>query len=159
MTDPIHSPDYNNWVTLGVGSTFVTGDKAQFQREQNTKAGVFGGVQDFHWQEFVGKNGQITMDGHAHGRATTIMTSTSILQTPNWAMSAPVTRSFAHGMTATADITRRTTSHSPAYDNNLYWIAAAAWIEAGLTLPDLPVFSLRYEYDSRVGLMDSTSWG
>ena len=28
-----------------------------------------------------------------------------------------------------------------------------------MTLPDLPVFSLRYEYDSRKGLMDSTSWG
>ena len=34
-----------------------------------------------------------------------------------------------------------------------------AWIEAGLTLPDLPSFILRYEYDSREGQMDSTSWG
>ncbi len=45
------------------------------------------------------------------------------------------------------------------YDNDLYVDRRTAWVEAGLTLPDLPVFSFRYEYDSRKGTMDSTSWG
>ena len=52
------SVDYNNWLILGVGSTFVTdGDKAQFEHEQDTKNGPYGGVEDFHWQQFVGKKG------------------------------------------------------------------------------------------------------
>jgi len=160
MTDPDNTPpDDTNWVTLGMGSSFVNGDKAQFQREQNTKDGVSGGLEDFHWQQFVGKTGTITVDGHAivgnhdydfHldytdpslGYIRAGYTEYRIWYDGNGGYYSPNNESF-----------------SSLYDNDLYVDRRNGWIEAGLTLPDLPAFSLRYEYDSRVGFMDSTSWG
>ena len=60
--------DYNNWITLGVGGTSVEGDKAGFEHQTHVTSGPFGGVQDFHWQQFVGKTGMFTADGHAMAR-------------------------------------------------------------------------------------------
>ncbi len=150
--------EYNNWVTLGIGGAFVTGDKAQFQREKDTKSGVFGGLEDFHWQEFVGKDGTLTLDGHAivgnhdydfHldytdpklGYIRAGYTEFRTWYDGNGGYWPPNNLSFS------------------LYDNNLYVDRRSGWIEAGLTLPDLPVFAFRYEYDSRKGTMDSTSWG
>ncbi len=45
------------------------------------------------------------------------------------------------------------------FNNELFVDRRSAWVEAGLTLPNLPTFVLRYEYDSREGNMDSTSLG
>jgi len=55
--------EYNNWITLGVGSTFIDGDKAQFMQRHQMRKGVFGGVEDFHWEELVGKKGIFQIDG------------------------------------------------------------------------------------------------
>jgi len=154
--------DYNNWVTLGIGATFVTGDHAQFQREQDTKSGVFGGVQDFHWQEFVGKNGSFTMDGHALVGDHDYDIHLDYTDPTLGYLRAGYTeyRTWYDGNggyyplpKAASDLT-----FSP-YDNDLSVDRRSGWIEAGLTLPDLPVMSFRYEYDSRIGMMDSTSWG
>ncbi len=45
------------------------------------------------------------------------------------------------------------------YDNELHIDRGSIWVETGLTLPDKPSFTLRYEHDYRQGQMDSTSWG
>src|SRR2546430_2032353 len=38
------TPEYNNWITLGFGSTFIDGDKAQFMQRRQTRKGPFGGI-------------------------------------------------------------------------------------------------------------------
>ena len=150
--------DYNNWVTLGIGSTFVTGDKAQFQREQNTKSGVFGGLEDFHWQEFVGKNGTLTVDGHAMVENHDYDFHLDLTDPKLGYIRAGYTeyRIWYDGNGGYYPVNNL--SYSP-YDNVLYVDRRNGFVEAGLTLPDLPVFSFRYEYDSRKGTMDSTEWG
>src|SRR5256885_3850145 len=55
--------EYNNWLTLGVGSYFIDGDKAQFQRRKGVRGGPFGGVEDFHYEVPVQKKGIFQIDG------------------------------------------------------------------------------------------------
>jgi hypothetical protein len=57
------APDYRNWVQLGLGGAFVSDDKAAFQRRHSLPRGAFGGIEDFHYEEDVGKKGLISFDG------------------------------------------------------------------------------------------------
>ena len=152
------SADLTNWVTFGAGGTFVNGDKGQFKREHDTVNGAFGGVEDFHGQIFVGKDGTFTVDGHG------------IFGNHDYALKLDLTDEKLGYIRAGYNEYRTwydgTGGFYPVnglsfvpYDNELYIDRRSAWVEAGLTLPDLPTFVVRYEYDSREGQMDSTSWG
>jgi hypothetical protein len=45
------------------------------------------------------------------------------------------------------------------YNNELHVDRGDAWFEAGLTLPDKPSITFRYDHEFRRGEKDSTSWG
>jgi hypothetical protein len=151
-------PDDTNWVTLGGGNAFVNGNKGEYKHQQDTNSGPFGGVQDFHWQQFVGKSGTFTMDGHAifgnHDYDLHLD-----LTDPNLGYIRAGFTEFRTWYDPTGGYYPVNGLFFQPYDNELYIDRRSAWIEAGLTLPDLPSFILRYEYDSREGQMDSTSWG
>jgi hypothetical protein len=170
-TDLEASPtDYNNWLTLGVGSTFVGGDKAQFEHQHDTTTGPYGGVQDFHMQQFVGKNGLFTVDGHGmfanHDYSVKLE-----LSDPDQGFSPFTTiragftefRTWYDGNGGFYDGNSGFFSPNDQsfslYNNELHVDRGSVWIEAGLTLPDKPAFTIRYEHDYRQGQMDSTSWG
>ncbi|MCE0497292.1 MAG: hypothetical protein LV481_05020 [Methylacidiphilales bacterium] len=145
-------------MTLGVGSSFVTGNKAEFQSQRNTKSGVFGGVQDFHWQTFVGKNATFTMDGHAlvgnHDYDIKLDYTDPTLGYLR--MGYTEFRTWYDGDGGYYPPKNETFQ---PYESDPYIDRRSAWVEGGLTLPDWPTLSFRYEYDSRIGFMDSTSWG
>ncbi|HEX4139895.1 MAG TPA: hypothetical protein VHY09_06075 [Candidatus Methylacidiphilales bacterium] len=151
-------PDYTNWATLGAGGVFVGGNNGAYKHQQNTNNGAFGGVDDFHWQEFVGKDGTFTMDGHAifgnHDYAVKLdYTDTSLGYIRAGYTDYRIWYDGTGGFFPPVDL-----SFQPS-NNDLYIDRRSAWVDLGLTLPDLPVFTLHYEYDSREGFMDSTSWG
>jgi hypothetical protein len=56
---------YTNWIEFSTGGFFTTGNTAQFQQQQRTSGGAFGGIQDFHYQDNLNKTTTLTMDGHA----------------------------------------------------------------------------------------------
>src|SRR5438270_7544824 len=58
-------PSYKNWIELGIGGLSVNGDAAQFKQEHRISGDVFGGIQDMHIEQTIGKKGQFTIDGHA----------------------------------------------------------------------------------------------
>src|SRR5690349_24891329 len=59
-------PEYKNWIEFGFGGTAVEGDEAQFEQEHRIPGEqVFGGITDLHFEETIGKDVQMTLDGHA----------------------------------------------------------------------------------------------
>jgi hypothetical protein len=150
--------DYNNWITLGIGSTFVDGDKAQFEHEKNTTTGPYGGVQDFHLQELVGKQGLFTADGHALA-ANDDYDIRLKLSDPNLGYVSGGFTQFRTWYDGNGGFFPLDNQFFSLYDNELHVDRGSAWIEAGLTLPDKPSLIIRYEHDYREGVMDSTSWG
>jgi hypothetical protein len=152
--------DFNNWITLGGGGTFVTdGDKAQFEHQNHMTSGPFGGVQDFHWQQFVGKSGLFTADGHAIPGNDDYDIQLK-LSDPNLGYVSGGFTQFRTWYDGNGGFfPQNGLWFSSLYDNELHIDRGSAWIEAGLTLPDKPSLTLRYEHDYRNGEMDSTSWG
>lgn len=152
------SSDLTNWVTLGVGSTFVSGDNGNFSHQKDvTNSGPYGGVDDFHWQQFLGKEATLTVDGHA------------IFGNHDYDLKLDLTDEKLGYIRGGYQEFRTWYDNNGGYDSqnglsfvpyasDLYVDRRIAWVEAGLTLPDLPVFVFRYDYDSREGQMDSTSW-
>jgi hypothetical protein len=96
-------------------------------------------VEDFHWQQFVGKTGTFTMDGH------------SIFGNHDYDLKLDLTdESLGYiraGYTEYRTWYDGTGGYYPLnnlsfqpYDNDLYVDRRNAWIEAGLTLPDSAIF-------------------
>lgn len=54
--------EYNNWVTIGVGQMFVSGDHAQFQRRHQLPDSTFGGIEELHFEQGFGKKGMFKLD-------------------------------------------------------------------------------------------------
>jgi hypothetical protein len=151
-------PDYVNWVTLGGGDVFVNGNSGQYKHEHNTNSGPFGGVEDFHWQTFAGKDATFTMDGHG------------VFGNHDYDLKLDLTDEKLGYIRAGFKEYRTWYDPSGGYypltglsfqpsSTDLFVDRRNAWIEAGLTIPNWPVLVVRYEYDSREGQMDSTSWG
>ena len=151
--------DFNNWITLGAGGDFVNGDKAQFEHQHDTKTGAFGGVQDFHWQEFVGKKGMLTVDGHGIFDNHDYSVRLDLSDPDKGYVRAGYTefRTWYDDNGGFFPVNNQ--SFAPLYGNKLHVDRGSAWIETGLTLPDKPAFTFRFEHDFRQGQMDSTSWG
>jgi hypothetical protein len=159
-SDLVPAPtDYNNWLTLGAGSTFVGGDKAQFQHHVNTANGRFGGVEDFHWQEFVGKQGLFTVDGHAMAANDDYSIKLDLSDPDKGYVRAGYSQYRTWYDNSGGFFPTTSLSFAPLYGNDLHMDRGSAWAEAGLTLPGKPVFTIRVEHDYRQGQMDSTSWG
>jgi hypothetical protein len=150
--------DFNNWITLGAGYTFVSKDKAQFEHQLDTKTGAFGGVEDFHWQEFVGKKGLFTADGHAMAANDDYAVRLELFDPNKGFVRAGFTQ-FRTWYDGNGGFFPQNGQWLSLYDNELHVDRGSIWVEAGLTLPDKPSFTLRFEHDYRQGQMDSTSWG
>ena len=52
-------PEPKNWIELGIGGLIINGDEAQFKQEHRMSGDVFGGIQDLHYEQTVGKNGTV----------------------------------------------------------------------------------------------------
>lgn len=150
--------DFNNWITLGAGSTFLDGDKAQFEHQSHTTSGPFGGIEDFHWQQFAGKSGLFTVDGHAMPGNDDYSIRLE-LSDPNKGYLRAGFNQFRTWYDGNGGFFPQNDQWFSLYDNELHIDRGSAWFEAGLTLPDKPTFIFRYEHDYRKGEMDSTSWG
>ncbi|MGA2241670.1 MAG: hypothetical protein ABSH11_06480 [Verrucomicrobiota bacterium] len=151
--------DLNNWVTLGAGGTLVDGDRGQFLKRQQLPNGAFGGIEDFHLEQKVGKKGMF----QANGRG--IIDNHDYLV--DLELAAPdkgfVRGGFEEFRTwydgSGGYFPGGTNRWQSLYDDELAIDRGRAWFEAGLTLPDLPLITFRYEHAFRNGEKNSTIWG
>ncbi|HYT60956.1 MAG TPA: hypothetical protein VEL06_12340 [Haliangiales bacterium] len=150
--------EYSNWVTLGVGSTFIDGDKASFMRRHQIPKGPFGGVEDFHWEEAVGKKGLFQIDGHGIFDNHDYSVRLELSDPDKGYLRAGYTE-FRTWYDGSGGFYPQNRQWFSLYNEELHVDRGEAWFEGGLTLPDLPVFTFRYAHEFRKGQKDSTEWG
>jgi len=152
------SSEYNNWVELGVGGNFVTGDKAQFQHQQGVPLNAYGGIQSFHYEQVLDKRGLLSIDGRG------------IFDNHDYNLKFDVSHPDKGYVRAGYREYREYYDGSGGWlpSNNLFFNLyndsfaidrGDAFFEAGLTLPDKPVFTFRFDHQFRNGTKDSTEWG
>jgi hypothetical protein len=150
--------EYVNSVTIGGGASFVGGDRPQFQRQLQRPAQSYGGIEELHFEQAVGKKGLLTIDGHGiydnHDYGVQVD-----LRHPDIGYIKAGYTEFRTWYDGSGGYSPNGDKWVSLYDEGLYIDRRHAFVAGGLTLPDWPVFTVRYDYDRRVGLKDSTSWG
>lgn len=151
-------PAFKNWIELGIGGVHISGDEAQFKQEHRISGDVFGGIEDMHFEQAIGKKGQLTIDGRA------------IFDNHDY--DVKVDLSFP----GVGYLRAGYTEFRSWYDGNggffpgngqffapphpeMELDRGEAWVELGLRMPKLPEITLRYSHFFRDGRKDSTIWG
>lgn len=156
--------DYRNWFTVGIGGTVINGRSSAYQQRYGLPDGVFGGVQDFHYEQDVGKKGALfkvdgrgIFDNHDYG-----------LQLE---LSQPDKGFVRFGYTEFREWYDGGGGYFPGtgpgqvplwfnlYDPTLGVDLSRLTFEAGLRLPKVPKFTIRYTRETRNGTKNSTIWG
>jgi hypothetical protein len=156
---PAETPgEYRNWVELSAGGVFTGGDKAAFMQRSGLKKGPFGGVEDFHFEQDIGKRGLFEVDGRGIFDNNDYSLSLGVSH-PDLGYVRGGYRQFRTYYDGSGGFSPASNAWVSLYNEELHSDRGQAWFEAGLTLPDWPVFSVRYSYDFRDGRKDSTIWG
>ena len=153
------TPEYNNWIELGIGGTIVHGDDAQFEQEHRLPANTaYGGIQDLHFEQTFDKNALFSVDGHAIWDTNDYDITVQLSKPKLGYIKAGFTefRSWYDGNGGF--FPHNNVFFSPPVPE-MYIDRGDAWIELGLRVPDLPEITIRYEHEFRQGMKDSTIWG
>ncbi len=149
---------YSNWIDLGFGGVFTSGSRAQFRQQHQTSGGVFGGIQDFHYQDNLAKDTTMAVDGH------------SIFDNHDYKLSLEVTKEKTGYLKFSASEFRTWANGDGGFfsPNGTYYALPGDDLsldrgeisfEAGLTLENAPKVVFKYAHKFRDGEKDSTSWG
>ena len=120
---------------MGVGSTFISGDRAAFKRRSGLPRGPFGGIEDFHYEQDVGKRGLFQVDGrgifdnHDYGIKLD-------LSHPDVGYVRGGYREFRTYYDGSGGFSPASNAWVTLYNEELFIDRREAWIEGGLTLPD-----------------------
>ncbi len=152
------STEYKNWIELGIGGLIINGDAAQFKQEHRMSGDVFGGIQDLHYEQAVGKKGQFSIDGHAifdnHDYDVRVELSQPDLGYIRGGYTE--SRSWYDGNGGFFPVNGQ--FFAPP-NQEMTLDRGEAWIELGLRVPKLPEITLHYSHLWRDGQKDSTIWG
>ncbi len=153
------TPEYNDWIELGVGGNIINGDAAQFKQEHRISGDVFGGIQDLHLERTLGKNATLTVDGHAIFDNDDYDVTIDLSQPGLGYIRGGYTefRSWydGNGGFSPAD----GGAFIPPPDPELTLDRGIAWVELGLRMPEWPEITIHYSHEFRNGDKESTSWG
>jgi hypothetical protein len=151
--------EYKNWIEFGVGGVITSGDKNQFEQQHWLPGGqAYGGIQDLHYEQTVGKNATLTVDGHAIWDINDYDIKVELAQPNLGYLKAGFTefRTWYDGNAAF--FPHNDVFFNPPYPE-MHIDRGDAWVELGLRVPNWPEITIRYEHEFRNGQKDSTIWG
>jgi hypothetical protein len=154
------TPEYKNWIELGIGGVITSGDRAQFEEQHWLPGGQpYGGIQDLHFEGPLGKDGLFSVDGHALWDFNDYDITVQLSKPKLGYIKAGFTefRSWYDGNGGFFPHDGGT-FFPPAFPE-MHIDRGDVWIELGLRVPDWPEITIRYSHEFRDGQKDSTTWG
>ncbi|HKS37955.1 MAG TPA: hypothetical protein VJW76_12235 [Verrucomicrobiae bacterium] len=151
--------EYRNWIELGIGGTFIDGDNAAFMRRHGIREDAFGGLEELHLEQDVGKRGLFTIDGRAIYDNHDYSVRLELSEPEKGFLRAGYTefRTWYDGSGGFFPL--GTNNWFSLYDEELAIDRREFWFEGGLRLPEVPEITLRYSHQIREGQKDSLVWG
>ena len=149
---------YSNWIELSTGALLTQGNANQATQGKQLNPGVFGGIEDLHYESQVAKKTTFTLDGR------------SIFDDHDYSVGLGLVRedlgfvrvhfenfrtwdSGTGGYIPDAQLSYALPGDALALDRGLITF------EAGLTKPDLPQITFKYSHSYRNGDESPTLWG
>jgi hypothetical protein len=149
---------YNNWVELSAGAFLTKGSQAQAEQNHRLNDGVFGGIEDLHFQQNVATNTTFSLDGRAlfdnHDYRLTLG-----LKRENLGYVRVNFQNFRTWYDGNGGFYRPGDIWYPLSDDALVIDRGEISFEAGLTMKNLPKITFKYSHLYREGDKSSTSWG
>src|SRR5690242_12926092 len=154
--------EYKNWIEVGVGGTWTSGDRAQFEQQHWLPGDQpYGGITDLHYEHSVGEKATLTIDGHALWDINDYDIKVDLSQ--------PNVGYIRGGFTAFRTWYDGNGGFFPGNNGQGTWFAPPfpemhidrdeIWLEMGLRVPDWPEITIHYSHEIRDGQKDSTIWG
>jgi hypothetical protein len=149
---------YSNWIELSTGALLTTGNANQASQGRQLYSGVFGGIEDLHYQTDVAKKTTFMLDGR------------SIFDDHDYNLGLSLVRDDIGFLRFHFEDFRTWDSGNGGYipsDQAAFSLPGDALaldhglisFEAGLTEPKLPNITLKYSHRYRTGDESSTLWG
>ncbi len=152
--------DYKNWIEVGVGGTWTSGDRAQFEQQHWLPGDQpYGGITDLHYEHSVGEKATLTIDGHALWDINDYDIKVDLSQ-PNLGYIRGGFTAFRTWYDGNGGFfpPNGGTHFPPAFDE-MHIDRDEIWLEMGIRVPDWPEITIRWSHDIRDGQKDSTIWG
>lgn len=147
-----------NWITTGIGGAFTSGDQTQFQERWGTRRGFIGGLQEFHYERFLGKKGVLELDSGAMYGGEDYSLRLRVAD-PDIGFMRGGFHQFRRWYDGSGGYYPATGRRFSLYNEDYAVERGEVWIEAGLTPPDGPTLTLKYTHSYRNGTKDSLIWG
>jgi len=149
---------YKNWIELSSGALLTQGNRNQAKQGEQHNTGVFGGIEDLHYETDVAKKTTFTLDGR------------SIFDEHDYSVGLGLVRDEYGFLRLNFENFRTWSSGNGGFlpsDGSTFSLPGDALaldrgrisFEAGLTKPNLPKITLKYSHWYRNGDEDSTLWG
>src|SRR3954454_4131994 len=153
------TPEYKNWIELGIGGVVTSGDRAQLQQKHRLPGDqVYGGIQDLHFEGPWVKDALFSIDGHALWDINDYDLTLQLAK-PNLGYIKAGFTEFRGWCEASAGFFPHTFFFSPPPYPEMHVDRGDVWIELGLRAPNWPEITIRYDHEFRFGEKDSTVWG
>jgi len=151
--------EYKNWIELAIGGVITSGDRAQFEQQHWLPGGQpYGGIQALHYEQTIGKDATLTVDGHALWDFNDYDITVQLAK-PNFGYIKAGYTEFRSWYDGNAGFfPHNDVFFNPPYPE-MHIDRGDAWIELGLRAPNWPEITIRYEHEFRFGQKDSTIWG
>lgn len=150
--------ELKNWVEFGFGGTLLDGRKAAFQQRYGLPDGVYGGIEGFHYEQSFGQDGLFQADGRGifdnHDYALSLE-----FNLPEKGFVRAGYREFRNWYDPSGGYFPPTQGWFDLYSGATSYDEREVYVEAGLRMPKLPQFTVRYAHTEREGTKDSTIWG
>jgi hypothetical protein len=154
----VDDAELRNWIEVSLGANLVRGDRAAFQQRTGQPKNVSGGVTDFHYEQDIGKKGLFEVDGRgifdAHNYAVVMS-----LKNPDFGYVTTGYEEFSTYYDGSGGYFTGNGAFLDLVGNEMEVDRKRAFFEAGLTLENKPQVRVRYEWNARDGVKNSTSWG
>lgn len=151
-------PAYENYIDFSAGYNLQSGDRAGFQKRVQVQKDGFGGIESLYYTQDLADGLTLKLRGRAIAGNNDYLLDFSLTKDEVGYLLFGY-KSFRTYYDGSGGVWPTNGFRVKLYDEDLYVDRANLWFEAGLTKPDLPSFVLRYDYITRDGTKDTTSWG
>ncbi len=151
-------PAYENKIVLGFGGSLQDGDRAGYQKQFQTKKDGFGGIEELLVNRQVDDKTALRIKGRAMAGLSDYLLDVKLTkdEVGQFVLGYKSFRTFYDG--SGGYVPTVTPSIVKIFDEDLAVDRANFWLGATIARPDAPVIKVRYDYITRKGTKDSTSW-
>src|SRR5688572_12245821 len=135
--------DYRNWFDVSVGGNFVRGNKASFKQRHQLPQDFYGGVDEFHYEQDLGKKGLLEIDGHGIFDNEDYCLKLNV-EHPDYGFVRGGYREFRSWYDASGIYLPVNDAWFDIFDDETAVDRGELWFEAGLTRPNVPRVTFRY---------------